>query len=214
MGEIGLRERKKRETRLALSLATIRLSVERGWDNVTVEDIAAAANVSVRTFRNYFSSKAEAVASRHLERMEQMAEELLQRPESEPLWEAVIAAVLDRFALGQQRDDRPEGREWADGIQLMLGQPAVQSAVLEANAVAERTLAAAVAARTGTDAGRDLYPNLAAAAIGAACSAAIDHSLRAHPPQPVLPLLREALEQLAAGLPVPPPKTTVLQEKS
>ncbi|GAB4586577.1 TetR/AcrR family transcriptional regulator [Nocardia sp. IFM 10818] len=212
MGEIGLRERKKRETRLALSLATIRLSVERGWDNVTVEDIAAAANVSVRTFRNYFSSKAEAVASRHLERMEQMAEELLARPESEPLWEAVIAAVLDRFALGQQGEDRAEGREWADGIQLMLGQPAVQSAVLEANAVAERTLAAAVAARTGTDAEHDLYPNLAAAAIGAACSAAIDHSLRAHPPQPVLPLLRTALEQLAAGLPAP--KIPVRQEKS
>lgn len=200
----GLRERKKRETRLALSLATIRLSVEHGWDNVTVDDIAAAANVSVRTFRNYFSSKAEAVASRHLERMQQVAEELVARPVGESLWEAMTAAVLDRFALGSDMSAATaQDRHWADGIRLMLSAPAVQAAILEANAAAQQALTAAVAVRTGTDAERNMYPNLVAAAVIAACSVAIEHSQRTDPPEPIMPLLREALTRLSAGLPVP-----------
>lgn len=64
----GLRERKKEATRVALSWAAIRLTVERGLDNVRVEDIAEAVGVSPRTFNNYFSSKAEAIAFRHLQR--------------------------------------------------------------------------------------------------------------------------------------------------
>ena len=95
---LGLRERKKLQTRDALSWAVIRLSAERGWDNVTVEDAAAAANVSERTFRNYFSSKAEAVAARHLDRMLRVAAELRARPPGEPLWEAITNAVASQFA--------------------------------------------------------------------------------------------------------------------
>lgn len=76
----GLRERKKRETRVALSQAAIRLCVLHGWADVTVDQIAAEANVSVRTFRNYFTGKAEAIAASHLERMHRVADDLLARP--------------------------------------------------------------------------------------------------------------------------------------
>ena len=91
--DVGLRERKRRETRAALSLAALRLCVQRGWENVMVDDIAAAANVSSRTFRNYFSTKAEAVAAGHLERMLRVADELRARPASEPLWTAITHSV-------------------------------------------------------------------------------------------------------------------------
>jgi AcrR family transcriptional regulator len=195
---LGLRERKKQETRGALSWAVIRLSAERGWDNVTVEDAAAAANVSERTFRNYFSSKAEAVAARHLDRMQRVAAELRARPPGEPLWDAITNAVASQFAGGQ-----PQSRQWTDAIRLMLTEPDVEGESLKANAAAQRDLAAAVAERTGADAARDLYPTLVAAATGAAIMAGMEHWLRAGPPVAISALMREAFDQLRAGLPVP-----------
>jgi hypothetical protein len=60
-----------------------------------------------------------------------------------------------------------------------------------------------IAERTGLDAGRDMYPWLVAAAIGAAIRVANEQWLRAEPPMPLGPLLRDALSQIAAGLPVP-----------
>lgn len=57
----GLRERKKAERRLALVDAAHRLVEEHGFEHVTVEDIAAAAGVSPRTFFNYFETKDDAI---------------------------------------------------------------------------------------------------------------------------------------------------------
>ncbi|MEV6635320.1 TetR family transcriptional regulator [Actinoplanes sp. NPDC051470] len=91
---MGLREDKKQATRAALSWAAVRLTVERGWDNVLVDDIAAAAGVSPRTFNNYFSSKGEAIAARHLDRYLLLADNLRHRPPAEPLWDALRAAVV------------------------------------------------------------------------------------------------------------------------
>src|ERR1044072_6603651 len=75
----GLRERKKRETKAALSWAALHLSVERGYGNVLVEDIAPDAGVSPRTFNNYFGSKAEAIVWRHLDRAHAMSGLLRER---------------------------------------------------------------------------------------------------------------------------------------
>ncbi|WP_420117012.1 TetR family transcriptional regulator [Micromonospora sp.] len=204
----GLRERKKAETRAALSWAAIRLTVTRGFDNVLVEDIAQAVGVSPRTFNNYFSSKAEAIAFRHLDRSRRVAEELRRRPTDEPLWTALIAATLTRFAPGPEvtrSPPRPHA-EWVEGLAVMLAEPALQGEMLRAGAIAEADLAAAVAERTGTDPDRDLYPHLVAASVNAAVNAAIRHYLRADPPVAMEHLLPDALTRLAAGLPPPTPR--------
>ncbi len=65
----GLRERKKLDTRRALSDAALKLAFERGLDSVTREAIAELAGVSLRTFNNYFTGKYEALAYRQTERL-------------------------------------------------------------------------------------------------------------------------------------------------
>ena len=196
----GLRERKKQQTREALSWAALRLAIDRGLGNVLVEDIAAEAGVSPRTFNNYFSSKAEAITWRHLNRARRTADLLRAEPPGEPLWESITRAVVAQAGDEHATPDP----EWTAGVRLMLSEPELQAEFLKAGVAAERECAAVVAMRTGTDADRDLYPWLVAAAISAAIRVVNEQWLRADPPVPLRPLLRDALSQIAAGLPPPP----------
>lgn len=179
--------------------------VERGYDQVKVEDIADAAGVSPRTFNNYFSSKAEAVAWRHLTRMLGVTDVLRQRPLDEPLWVALRMAILSVIEPVPQLagHPQPEHYSWVVGVRAMMAEPVLQAEMLRAGAIGEAAFAAAVAERTGTDLERDLYPRLIAAAVNAATGAATQHFLHADPPQPMEQILAEALSCLAAGLPEP-----------
>ena len=196
----GLRERKKRETRLALSRATIGLIVERGWDEVAVEDIAAAANVSERTFRNYFTSKAEAVAASHLERALVVADELRSRPAAEPLWPAVADAARKSMSVAP---DSPRDEGHMARVKLVLAHPSLHAELLRADDIAKDELAAAIADRLSLDAERDLFPQLAASVATAAIATAMRHWMVNDPSGSVIEVLDRAFTEIGRGLPVP-----------
>jgi AcrR family transcriptional regulator len=193
----GLRERKKQQTQEALSWAALRLSVERGFGQVLVEDIATEAGVSPRTFNNYFSSKAEAIAWRQLNRALETARGIRERPRDEPLWEAVTEALVMHEGIEHQPDPR-----WTAGVRLMMAEPGLFGEYLKASAAAERAWSEAIAERTGTKP-TDMYPQLVAAALSAAHRVATQQWLQADPPVPLANLARQALRQIAAGLPDP-----------
>jgi len=102
---LGRRERKKLATRHALSSAALQLAVERGLENVTIEDITARADVSLRTFRNYFASKYEAICAIAADRARHIGASLLERPASGPLWDAIVNAVLQHYQEARQALD-------------------------------------------------------------------------------------------------------------
>jgi AcrR family transcriptional regulator len=189
---LGLRERKKLATREAIGGAAFRLAVQRGLENVTVEDIAAAANVSPRTFNNYFSSKPEAISALGIDRAVRIGAALCGRPAAEPLWDEITAAVLEHYDTVQS----PQG-EWKQGMRRVLQSPAMRGEYLKTNAAMQRALTDAIAERTGLDPGRNMLPMVMAGAVTTATQAAVRRWFAADPPVPLRPLVREVLGQLA-----------------
>jgi AcrR family transcriptional regulator len=132
---LGLRERKKAATRQALHEAALRLAIEHGIDNVTVEAIADAAMVSRRTFSNYFSSKEEALF--HADRVftQRLVALVHARPSAEPPWTALSRATDE--LLPQELDvDRLASRR------LLRNHPSLLSHQVAVYATNERDLAA------------------------------------------------------------------------
>ncbi|MBF6348428.1 MULTISPECIES: TetR/AcrR family transcriptional regulator [Nocardia] len=194
----GLRERKKRDTRKALSDAALELMFERGIDNVVREDIAERAGVSVRTFNNYFAGKFEALAYRHIERLRRSAALLLTRPAGEPLWTALTEALVEPLRQ-DGAGGPPTPAMLTETRKLQAAAPDMQAAA--AKAIGDE-LIIAIARRTGTEP-TDLYPKLVAATVNAAYLVALDTYSHSDPPAPVTTVLREVLKQLSEGLPAP-----------
>jgi AcrR family transcriptional regulator len=192
---VGLRERKKLATRQALSSAALRLAVEHGLENVTIEEITAEANVALRTFRNYFASKYEAVAAIGADRARRIGMSLLERPPGEPLWDALIHAVLQHY----EGTDQAFSPELMTAIGRVLQTPAMRGEYLKVNFEMQNALALAIAERTGTDLETDMFPQILAGAVTAASQVAIRRWYAADPPVPLRPLLERALEQLASA---------------
>jgi AcrR family transcriptional regulator len=94
---IGLREFKKARTRQAISDVATRLFIQRGFDHVTVQEVAAAAEVSVKTVFNYFASKEELFFDRADEVVGALIEAVLARPEGVTVVEALHALLADRY---------------------------------------------------------------------------------------------------------------------
>ncbi|HEX5142804.1 MAG TPA: TetR family transcriptional regulator [Mycobacterium sp.] len=98
----GLRERKKLRTRTTLIDVAAELCLRQGYEQTTVEQISAAADVSPRTFSRYFATKESVIAAMVTEIDEQAAEALAAQPRDITEHEAFMRAHLEIF-----RPDRP-----------------------------------------------------------------------------------------------------------
>src|ERR1700757_4246364 len=127
---LGLRERKKLDTRRALSDAALELMFERGPDNVTRDDIADRAGVSLRTFNNYFTGKYEALAYRQVERVRRSLAAFRARPAEEPLWTPITEAVLEPLESDGAGQVLPT-REQIQEIRKLVGMPEVRIAMVK-----------------------------------------------------------------------------------
>jgi AcrR family transcriptional regulator len=210
----GLRERKKAATRQALSSAAMRLAIERGLENVLVEDIADAAGVSPRTFSNYFASKYEAICALQQERARRIGDALRARPAAEPLWDSVTEAILSQFGPvvrphGHAEMSPQSLRDWMAGIRLVVGSPPLAGEYLKVQGQAQYHLADAIAERLGSSTETDMFPRIMAGAVSAAMQAAMQRWLHSDPPVPLEPIIRQSLRQFADGMRaiLPPPST-------
>ncbi len=93
----SLRERKKLATRRAIQRVALDLVAERGYSRVTVEDIAEAADVSPRTFFNYFASKEAALIAADPERTERLRQRLVDEPAGKTPLEALRSVMVEEI---------------------------------------------------------------------------------------------------------------------
>ena len=195
---LGRRERKKLATHRALATAARELALERGLDGVTVEEIADAADVSVRTFFNYFSCKEEALVGIDPGVLDELGAQLVDRPADEGPLEAV------RAVLSSGVDDVAEAvRRWSLRTELVARHPALLPRHLAGLAEIEDALVRALAARLGTDRRRDPFPAVVVAAAMATLRSVISWWEEAGRPGSLDAAVDRAFATLAAGLPAP-----------
>lgn len=187
----GLRERKKAATRLALHEAALRLAAEQGLDRVTVEAIADAANVSRRTFSNYFSSKEEALFHGDTARLRRMLDLLHERPADEPPWTALSRAA-EGLAAGIYDD---AAMSWLNQRRQLHEDPGLLAHQIAAYTAIERELAGELVHRISGP-GAVLRSRVLAAAFLATLRVAVQHWLE-HPDGPLGDALRAALAEAA-----------------
>jgi AcrR family transcriptional regulator len=168
---MGLRERKRQQTRQELISAAMRLFGQKGYEQTTVAEIASAAGVSTKTFFNYFASKDEALFP-HLSRRIYAAVALIeQRGPDEPLVDVLEAAM--QYMLADALIEEVDGGLAAARLPMIMSVPAVQAATLHRYFLAETELAEAL-----HRAYRDMLdPAAAAAVIGSVMGAAIAAAL-------------------------------------
>jgi AcrR family transcriptional regulator len=192
---LGLRERNKLRTRQEIADATLRLASERGLEHVTVEQIAAAAEIAPRTFFRYFDSKEDALLADHSDRLALLRQTLRDRPASEGPLTAVRASILE--VVGDLEDNR---ELMLCKFQLMQDSPTLHAQSLEKMAELERTLAEALAERSGADLERDYRPFVIAAAVCSAMRVAIDRWGASGGGGDLTEMVERALDLLDGGL--------------
>jgi AcrR family transcriptional regulator len=159
---MGLRERKKEQTRRNIEVAALKLFVERGYHATTVADIAEAADIAPRTFFAYFPSKEAVLFADFDTTFERLRAHMDERSPDETTFDAVrawIGTVIDAEDTDHERD--------ACRRQLIAGNEVLEAHERHLMGRFERLLAENVARDLGDDPD-DLQPQLVAAAAVAA----------------------------------------------
>ena len=162
--QIGLRERRRMRTMAAIQHAAFRLFAEQGYDATTVEQIAAAADVSPATFFRYFPAKEDVVRTDEFDPL--LLDRLAARPAGEDVLTAVRATIASLLPL--MEDVEP----LRDRIRLLSGTAGLRAQMWDGFRANTDMVAAAIAPRLGRDPA-DLEARAAAAAVVAALVEAI-----------------------------------------
>ncbi|MFJ9812049.1 TetR/AcrR family transcriptional regulator [Streptomyces sp. NPDC101158] len=190
----GLRERKKLQTRAAIRKATYRLVAEQGYDATTIEQIAAAAEVSPSTVVRYFPAKEDILLTDDQDEL--MLARLRARPAGEAPLESLRAVVLDAVTAALARE--PE--ETRLRARLVVETPAVRARLTETTAETGRLLSAAVAERTGRSPDDLEVRVFTAAVLGALREATVYWAEHGGRDADLVPLLDRTVDTLKTGL--------------
>lgn len=191
----GLRARKRQRTHRTLEDAALRLFAEAGFVATTVEQIAAEADVSPRTFFHHFTSKEDVVLGDYDVRLRRLAERLGDRPSQEAAATAVRNALLEVAA-----DYATERERLLLRARLTAQTPSVLARSLALQHQWEEVVAGAVADRLHVDVATDPRPRLLAAATLSAMRVAQRRWLETGGATPLPTLLVEHLDLLEGGL--------------
>jgi AcrR family transcriptional regulator len=199
----SLRARKKLATRRSLRRIALELAAERGFSHVTVEDIAEAADVSTRTFFNYFPSKEAALFGNDPERVDALREQIAHAAPGESPLDALRAALTsDAQAVADELTELggdPAG--WLRRAKEAHADPHLRAARAAQMAMVERAITEGLAQRLGTDPDADPYPALLAATAAGVFRTSIAFWASSGGRAPLDQLIDLAFQALADGLP-------------
>jgi AcrR family transcriptional regulator len=187
-----LRERKKDATRQALHEAALRLALEHGLDTVTRDAIADEANVSRRTFSNYFASKEDAILHGDRVRVQQLLERLRARPANESPWQALTTTTLAHY---RERGDLDP--DWLARLRLLRRHPSILAQQMTANAQLEDELATEIAKRDPGHADEPMRSRVMASAFLTTLRVVAGIWAEANGPEPLDEAIRAGLARLA-----------------
>ncbi len=189
--------RRRVAKRAAIRSVAIRMALDRGPDAVTVDEISVAADISPRTFFNYFATKDEAFSIEpHQWTTEEIVGELRQRPSDEPVvasMRAVIKVMAAAAGIAGLAED------WELLQELYRRHPELFSRMrLDKVDATIAALVAEVATRTGTGATQNIYPAMLVNASFAALQAAENFSRGSD--RTIESLIDDAFDLLERGL--------------
>ena len=192
----GLRERKRLKTKAAIQREALRLFLNKGFDETTIEEIAAAAEISPSTFFNYFPSKEEVVFQDELDPL------ILAAFDAQPRDTHPIRAIRNAMRSVFENLTPEQDRVMRERIALMSSTPSLRAAMLVQFADLVDQIAALVAIRSGGSPTDFAIRNLSGALLGVMMSALF--KAVQDPEADLLEVADQAMAHLEAGLPLPP----------